>query len=225
MKRALSILLALIIALSAFSMAAFAEEAPQTKTAALVEKVCNATEFCLSFSTEEESGNGLSAPDSTLYVKGSDFVLDTKMRSIPIRATKLGNTIYMCISILPFLYVSFKSDFSDIGEETKDMWTKVKDDILEIGETFSLSKSYEDKIGSETCFVEEFSDNADITAKFYYLGEELKLVTIQNAAKGTNQIVKVNSYSFEVNERLFKKPIGIDITKLLGFINPPFTTM
>ena len=105
------------------------------------------------------------------------------------------------------------------------MWTKVKDDILEIGETFSLSKSYEDKIGSETYFVEEFSNNADITAKFYYLGEELKLVTIQNAAKGTNQIVKVNSYSFEVNERLFKKPIGVDITKLLGFINPPFTTM
>ena len=225
MKRTLSILLALIIALSTFSMAAFAEEASQTKTAALIEKVFNATEFRLSFSMEEESGNGLSAPDSTLYLKGNDFVLDTKIKSLPIRATKLGDTIYCYIPFLPFLYISVKSDFSDVGGETEEMWANIRDDILKIEETFSLAKSYEDKIGSETYFVEEFSDNADITAKFYYLGEELKLVTIQNASKGTNQIVKVNSYSFEVNERLFKKPIGIDITKLLGFINPPFTTM
>lgn len=46
MKRTLSILLALIIALSAFSMAAFAEEAPQTKTDALIEKLYAAQMNC-----------------------------------------------------------------------------------------------------------------------------------------------------------------------------------
>ena len=39
MKKVLSILLALIIALSAFSMAAFAADAPKTKTEALLDKL------------------------------------------------------------------------------------------------------------------------------------------------------------------------------------------
>ena len=49
MKRTLSFLLALIIALSAFSMAAFAADAPKSKTEALFDKLYTATELQVTF--------------------------------------------------------------------------------------------------------------------------------------------------------------------------------
>ena len=54
MKKVLSILLALIIALSAFSMAAFAADAPKSKTEALFDKLYTATELQVTFTPDKK---------------------------------------------------------------------------------------------------------------------------------------------------------------------------
>ena len=59
MKKVLSILLALIIALSAFSMAAFAADAPKTKTEALLDKLYTATELQVSFTPDKKFASDL----------------------------------------------------------------------------------------------------------------------------------------------------------------------
>ena len=67
MKKVLSILLALIIALSAFSMAAFAADAPKTKTEALLDKLYTGTELQVSFTPDKKFASDLPMSAMTVY--------------------------------------------------------------------------------------------------------------------------------------------------------------
>ena len=221
MKKVLSILLALIIALSAFSMAAFAADAPKTKTEALLDKLYTATELQVSFTPDKKFASDLPMSAMTVYAKGNDIAVDTKLGFLPVRAVKTGNACYAYIPLLPFAYLSIDSKVIDgiIGD--KDIWEYVHKTVDSARLLLAYVKSYDEKIGDETYLVEEFNDREHVTTKFYYKDDMLKLINVYNDADKTTQVTTINDYSFTVDAAVFKAPAGIDLTKLLklfGFI-------
>ena len=221
MKKVLSILLALIIALSAFSMAAFAADAPKTKTEALLDKLYTATELQVSFTPDKKFASDLPMSAMTVYAKGNDIAVDTKLGFLPVRAVKTGNACYAYSPLLPFAYLSIDSKVIDgiIGD--KDIWEYVHKTVDSARLLLAYVKSYDEKIGDETYLVEESNDREHVTTKFYYKDDMLKLINVYNDADKTTQVTTINDYSFTVDAAVFKAPAGIDLTKLLklfGFI-------
>ena len=221
MKKVLSILLALIIALSAFSMAAFAADAPKTKTEALLDKLYTATELQVSFTPDKKFASDLPMSAMTVYAKGNDIAVDTKLGFLPVRAVKTGDACYAYSPLLPFAYLSIDSKVIDgiIGD--KDIWEYVHKTVDSARLLLAYVKSYDEKIGDETYLVEEFNDREHVTTKFYYKDDMLKLISVYNDADKSTQVTTINDYSFTVDAAVFKAPAGIDLTKLLklfGFI-------
>ena len=221
MKKVLSILLALIIALSAFSMAAFAADAPKTKTEALLDKLYTATELQVSFTPDKKFASDLPMSAMTVYAKGNDIAVDTKLGFLPVRAVKTGDACYTYSPLLPFAYLSIDSKVIDgiIGD--KDIWEYVHKTVDSARLLLAYVKSYDEKIGDETYLVEEFNDREHVTTKFYYKDDMLKLISVYNDAGKSTQVTTINDYSFTVDAAVFKAPAGIDLTKLLklfGFI-------
>ena len=221
MKKVLSILLALIIALSAFSIAAFAADAPKTKTEALLDKLYTATELQVSFTPDKKFASDLPMSAMTVYAKGNDIAVDTKLGFLPVRAVKTGNACYAYSPLLPFAYLSIDSKVIDgiIGD--KDIWEYVHKTVDSARLLLAYVKSYDEKIGDETYLVEEFNDREHVTTKFYYKDDMLKLISVYNDADKSTQVTTINDYSFTVDAAVFKAPAGIDLTKLLklfGFI-------
>ena len=221
MKRTLSILLALIIALSAFSMAAFAADAPKTKTEALLDKLYTATELQVSFTPDKKFASGLPMSAMTVYAKGNDIAVDTKLGFLPVRAVKTGDACYAYCPLLPFAYLSIDSKVIDGIIGNKDIWEYVHKTVDSARLLLAYVKSYDEKIGDETYLVEEFNDREHVTTKFYYKDDMLKLISVYNDADKSTQVTTINDYSFTVDAAVFKAPAGIDLTKLLklfGFI-------
>lgn len=221
MKKVLSILLALIIALSAFSMATFAADAPKTKTEALLDKLYTATELQVSFTPDKKFASDLPMSAMTVYAKGNDIAVDTKLGFLPVRAVKTGDACYTYSPLLPFAYLSIDSKVIDgiIGD--KDIWEYVHKTVDSARLLLAYVKSYDEKIGDETYLVEEFNDREHVTTKFYYKDDMLKLISVYNDADKSTQVTTINDYSFTVDAAVFKAPAGIDLTKLLklfGFI-------
>ena len=221
MKKVLSILLALIIALSAFSMAAFAADAPKTKTEALLDKLYTATELQVSFTPDKKFASGLPMSAMTVYAKGNDIAVDTKLGFLPVRAVKTGDACYAYCPLLPFAYLSIDSKVIDGIIGNKDIWEYVHKTVDSARLLLAYVKSYDEKIGDETYLVEEFNDREHVTTKFYYKDDMLKLISVYNDADKSTQVTTINDYSFTVDAAVFKAPAGIDLTKLLklfGFI-------
>ena len=221
MKKVLSILLALIIALSAFSMAAFAADAPKTKTEALLDKLYTATELQVSFTPDKKFASDLPMSAMTVYAKGNDIAVDTKLGFLPVRAVKTGGACYAYSPLLPFAYLSIDSKVIDGIIGNKDIWEYVHKTVDSARLLLAYVKSYDEKIGDETYLVEEFNDREHVTTKFYYKDDMLKLISVYNDADKSTQVTTINDYSFTVDAAVFKAPAGIDLTKLLklfGFI-------
>lgn len=221
MKKVLSILLALIIALSAFSMAAFAADAPKTKTEALLDKLYTATELQVSFTPDKKFASDLPMSAMTVYAKGNDIAVDTKLGFLPVRAVKTGDACYAYSPLLPFAYLSIDSKVIDGIIGNKDIWEYVHKTVDSARLLLAYVKSYDEKIGDETYLVEEFNDREHVTTKFYYKDDMLKLISVYNDAGKSTQVTTINDYSFTVDAAVFKAPAGIDLTKLLklfGFI-------
>ena len=221
MKKVLSILLALIIALSAFSMAAFAADAPKTKTEALLDKLYTATELQVSFTPDKKFASDLPMSAITVYAKGNDIAVDTKLGFLPVRAVKTGDACYAYCPFLPFAYLSIDAKVADGIVGNIDVWANIRQTVDSVRPLLPYIKSYEEKIGDETYLVEELTDGESVNFKFYYKGDMLKLVSVYNESDKTTQVFAIDNYSFTVASRIFKAPFGIDLTKLLklfGFI-------
>ena len=215
MKKVLSILLALIIALSAFSMAAFAADAPKTKTEALLDKLYTATELQVSFTPDKKFASDLPMSAMTVYAKGNDIAVDTKLGFLPVRAVKTGDACYAYCPFLPFAYLSIDAKVADGIFGNIDVWANIRQTVDSVRPLLPYIKSYEEKIGDETYLVEELTDGESVNFKFYYKGDMLKLVSVYNESDKTTQVFAIDNYSFTVASRIFKAPFGIDLTKLL----------
>ncbi len=212
MKKVLSVSLAVILLLASLSFSAFA--ADTTKTEALFARLESANEVSVTLRAGDVNLFGFlpaSATD-TVYIKGNKVAYEYSLGIISARAIYNGEDIYGLIPELPFFYV--KLDGDALG--TPDVWSLINGagDIT-MG-VLRFKKSYNETVGSTEYFVEEFDDRAQVTSKFYYLGDDLKMLDVYDAQNGSTQITYFEKISFSVSDSVFEIPASaFDLTVIL----------
>ncbi len=213
MKKFISVSLALIIALSSLlSFNAFA--ADSNKTEALFAKIEAAQEVSVTLRAGDVNLFGFlptSATD-TVYIKGNKVAYEYSLGFISARAIYDGEDIYGIIPELPFFYVAL--DGSMLGQP--DVWSLIEgaSDIT-LG-VLRYIKSYTETVDGVEYYVEEFDDRAQVTSKFYYVGDELKMLDVRDAQNGSTQITYFEKIAFSVSDSVFEIPSSaFDLTIIL----------
>ena len=211
MKKTLSIIIAsIILVMSVFSVNAFAAE---TKTDALLKQLKDSKEVAISLQAGDIPlfGSNSNASD-TFYVKGDKAAYEYKAGFINVRVVLDGDEIIAFIPEFPYIHVKLETkalgsiNISKLIEEATNLTSGV----------LNYVDTYEEEIGEVKYIVEEYNDRAQVTSKFYYQNDELKILKVNDKKTFSNQNTYFESVSFEVDDSIFELPlISFDVTPLL----------
>lgn len=212
MKKTLSIIIAtIILVMSVFSINAFAEET--TKTDALLNQLKESKEAAVSLQAGDIPlfGNNSDASD-TFYIKGDKAAYEYKAGFINVRVVLDGDEIIAFIPSFPFIHVKLETkalgsiNIEALIEEATNLTTGV----------LAYVDTYEEELGGVKYTVEEFNDRAQVTSKFYYKDDALKILKVEDEKTGSVQNTYFESIEFEVDDSIFELPlISFDVTPLL----------
>ncbi len=215
-KKSLAILLSLLFAFSAFTLCVNAAET--TKTQKLIDALNGKQAVSV---TMKSSAPLLGSSTNTFVVKGNALAYEFKGGGlINIRFVLNGGNIYAYLPILPFFYVKTSALGFGLGEN--DVAKLIK---RLTGVTFSVLryvKSYSETIDGVAYDVEEYYDNATVTAKFCYVGDQLKLLKVTDSLTNSVQNTYFENISFDVSDDVVAVPRGINVTPLFRLL---FTTL
>lgn len=212
MKKTISIILAFVLVLSTFAFGASAAET--NKTEALFAKLNSAKEVTVTLKAGDVNLFGflrMSATD-TVYIKDNKVAYEYNAGFLSARAIYDGDNICGILPMLPFFYV--KLDASVIGKP--DVWS-----LIEGASNITLGilrylKSYNETVDGVEYYVEEFDDRAQVTSKFYYVGDTLKMLKVTDAQTGSIQYTYFENISFTVDDSVFTVPeYAFDLSILL----------
>lgn len=209
MKKTISsILVAVILVVSVFSINAFAET---TKTEALFDKVSNAKELSLTFTSGDTV---LGSSTDTVHVKGNNIAYEYNTGFLKVMVVLKDGTAYAYLPAVPFFYVKL----DNTGIINVDVWQVIKTAFgITKGVTQYVGASSETLDGKEY-YVEEFNDRAQTTLKFYYEGEMLKMLSVKDSKTGSIQNTLFDSYSFSVSDSVFATPSGLDLSVIFTWL-------
>lgn len=211
MKKTLSIIMSVILIISVFSLNAFAAT---TKTETLVDKINTEKEVAVTLTAGDIPlfGANSDATD-TIYIKDDKAAYDYNAGFINIRVVLDDDEIIAFLPVFPYVHV--KLDSKAIG--SVDIWGII-DEATNI--TFGVLNyvgSYEEEFEGKTYYVEEFNDRAQVTSKFYYDGDDLKILNVTDKKTNSVQNTYFEDISFEVDDSIFKLPlISFDMTPVLS---------
>lgn len=213
MKKVLSIFVAaVIIVVSTLSLNAFA--ADTTKTEALFARLKTAKEVTVSLKAGDVNlfnAIPLSATD-TVYIKGNKLAYEYSLGIISARAVYDGEDIYGFLPELPFFFVKMNGDV--IGKP--DVWSLIEGASDVTLGVLAYQRSYNEVYNGVEYFVEEFNDRAQVTSKFYYSGDALKILKVEDAQNGSIQYTYFENIAFSVADSVFEVPeTAIDLTIIL----------
>ncbi len=212
MKKTLSIIIsAIILVSSVFSVTAFA--ADKTRTETLFEKYNETKEIAVTLQAGDIPLFGANSDASdTIYIKDDMAAYEYNAGFINIRVVFDGEEIVAFIPSFPYIHVKLESkalgslDISGLLEEA----SKVTLGVLNHVDT------YEEELGGIKYTVEEYNDRAQVTSKFYYQNDELKILRVEDKKTFSVQNTYFDSISFEVEDDIFELPfISFDLTPLL----------
>lgn len=211
MKKILSIILAtIILVMSVFSVNAFAAD---TRTDKLLNQLKETKEAAVSL----EAGNILlfgsnSDASDTFYIKGEKAAYEYKAGFINIRVVLDGDEIIAFIPSFPFIHVKLETNalgsinIEALIEEATDLTSGV----------LNYVDTYEEELGGVKYTVEEYNDRAQVTSKFYYKDDELKILRVEDEMTSSVQNTYFESIEFEVDDSIFELPlVSFDVTPLL----------
>lgn len=203
-----------ILVVSIFSVNAFATEA--TKTEVLLNKMNTTKEVSVTLRTGKGGVYGLDyGVTNTVYVKNDELAYDLDNGNVVLRAVMTDGKIVGFLPVFPFFYM--KMNVPVINGD--DVWAKIKDiSNITMGILYHVGNSTETIDGTEY-FVEEFNDREYVTSKFYYVGDELKMLRVEDVSKKTVQYTYFDNISFEVDDSVFDTPIfAIDLTPIMKLL-------
>ncbi len=216
MKKIISVLLTVTVLLGSFlSFNVFAVE--PTKTETLFAKIEASQEVAVTLKAGDVDLFGFlrTGATDTIYIKGNKIAYDYDLKFISVRAIYDSKDIYGIIPSFPFFYV--KMDDEMIGEP--DIWellAKASDIALGV---LNFKGSYTETIDGTEYYVEEFDDGAQVTSKFYYIGDELKILDVKDAQNGSTNVTYFESISFTVDDSVFEIPaFAFDVTPVLRIL-------
>ena len=207
-KKIISLIVCAALALSMFSVTAVNAGAANTKTQALIDRINSTKEVCVTLT----AGNtALGSSTDTIAIKGNAVAYDYNTGFLKTRIVVRDNTAYAYLPILPIFYVQVNS----LGLTQVDVWKLVE---RASGVTFAVLnyvKSYTEELYGVTYYVEEYNDRAQVTSKFCYIGDELKLLNVNDARTNSVQNTYFESISFTVPDSMVAVPTGFDLTPYL----------
>lgn len=210
MKKTISIILSVILIISAFSLNAFAAT---TKTEALLNKLNTEKEVAVTLTAGDIPifGANSDATD-TVYIKGDKAAYDYNAGFINARLVLDDDEIVAYLPVFPYVHV--KLDSTAIG--SVDIWGIINEATNITLGVLNYVKSYEEEVDGKKYYVEEFNDRAQVTSKFYYDGDDLKILKVTDAKTGSVQNTYFEDISFEVDDSIFELPlISFDLTPVL----------
>ncbi len=212
MKRKISILLAMVILmLSVFSVNAFAAT---PKTDALLDKLETATEVSVTLKAGETKLFGIlpASITNTFTVKGNNICYDYNAGFLNARIVANNDGIYGYLPMLPFFYV--KMDINPI--KGANVWEMV---LAAADLTQALTRylgSSEETVDGTKYYVETYDDREFVTSKFYYVGDDLKMLIVTDSSTGSVNTTYFENISFKVDDSVFSVPSGaVDLSPLL----------
>ena len=203
---------AIILIVSVFFLNAFA--ADTTKTEALLAKLNSAKEVSVTLTAGDVNLLGAipTKATDTLYIKDNKAAYEYKAGFINARAVIKDGAAYGFFPSLPFFYV--KTENSAIA--SMDIWGLIEETTNITLGVLQFVKSYDEAIDGKTYFVEEFNDRAQVTSKFYYEGDNLKILKVEDAQSKSVQYTYFENISFTVDDSVFEIPAAaFDLTPVL----------
>jgi len=211
MKKTLSIIIAtIILVMSVFSVNAFAAEA---RTDALLKQLKESKEAAVSLQAGDIPLFGINSNASdTFYIKGDKAAYEYKAGFINVRVVLDGDEIIAFIPLFPFIHVKL---------ETKALGSINIGKLIEEATNLTMGvlayvDTYEEELGGVKYTVEEYNDRAQVTSKFYYKNDELKILKVEDKKTFSVQNTYFENIEFEVDDSIFELPlISFDLTPIL----------
>ncbi len=213
MKKTISVFIAsVILIMSVFSVNAFAAETPKTDT--LLDKLETATEVSVTLRAGETKLFGIlpATITNTVAIKGNNICYEYNAGFINARVVANDDGIFGYMPTLPYFYV--KMDTNPL--KGANVWAMVLE-AANLTQVFTrYLKSYEETVGDTKYYVEEYDDREFVTSKFYYVGDDLKMLVVTDSSTGSVQYTYFDDISFKVDDSMFSTPaMAFDLTPLL----------
>jgi len=206
MKRKISIVMIVTLILATvFSVNGFA--ATSTKTEALLDKVSNSKKIAVTMTTGSAV---LGTTTDTYYINGDAAAYDHSMGFTNLRVVIRDGKAYAYFPILPFFYAQM-----DTGLINVDVSKIIKSSVGLTKGITHFEKSYDETLDGKTYYVEQFNDGATVTLKFYYDGDDLKLLSVYDASTKSTQNTYFEKITFDVDDSVTAAPKGLDITPFI----------
>ncbi len=212
MKKVLSVILATLVILSVFCVNAFAADAP--KTDALLDKLDTATEVSVTLKAGNTKLFGVLPADisNTIAAKGNTVVYEYDADFIQVRVIANEKGIYAFIPSLPYFYV--KLDKNPL--QGADIWALIKDAANLTQGFIEYQKTYKETVDGVEYTVEEYNDREFVTSKFYYEGETLKMLKVEDSSTHSVQNTYFEEITFDADDSIFEVPVlAFDLTPIL----------
>ncbi|MBR5562525.1 MAG: hypothetical protein IKW12_05165 [Clostridia bacterium] len=212
MKKTLSVLIAsIILIMSVFSVNAFAAS---PKTDALLDKLETANEVSVTLRAGETRLFGFlpATITNTFAVKGNNVCYEYGAGFLKARIVATDSGVYGFLPTLPFFYVKMNTN----PLKGANVWSMVLS-AADLTQAFTrYLKSYEETVDGTKYYVEEYDDREFVTSKFYYVGDELKMLEVTDSSTGSVQYTYFDDISFSVSDSMFEVPAAaIDLSPVL----------
>lgn len=212
MKNLFSLALtAAILIISVLSFNVFAAET--TKTEALLNKMNTAQEVSVTLRTGKGSEYGSDyGVTTTVGIKGDKLAFNLNNGFVDMRAVVTEDKIIGFLPTFPIFCLEADSPF----EAENGVWSVIED-LSDITMLFLYHvDDYNETVAGTQYYVEEFNDREFVTSKFYYIGDELKMLRVEDVQKNTVQYTYFDKIAFEVDDSFFNTPsFTINITPIM----------
>ncbi len=211
MKKTLSIIMSAILIISVFSFNVFAVT---PKTDLLLDKLETATEVSVTIRSGETMLFGAipATITNTVAVKGNNVCYEYNAGFIGARIVANEDGIFAYMPNLPFFYI--KMDSNPLNGT--DVWSLVLSAANITQGFIQYIKSYNETLDGQTYYVEEYNDREFVTSKFYYVGDELKMLIVTDSSTNSVQYTYFEDISFDVDDGAFEVPAAaFDLTPFL----------
>lgn len=156
--------------------------------------------FVISVEGKEDMGNGEETITMTVAVKDKNTYMDVKSASQHATIIYKDNITYI-ISHDEKAYMSQEGETENVFDGTPIL---SEDDLKEI-ETEEYKVGKEKIDGTEYEYEEYKDEEENTTARFYFLGDELRYMK-EIDEDGTENLMKINNISSNVDDSLFEIP-------------------
>lgn len=213
MKKSISVILVLVIALSVFS---FGASAADTRTQALFDAFEEDEEITVTFRTGKGKTFGEAYSSvNTVYIDGEDIAYDFDNGYFRLRTMVDDGKVVSFLPTFPYIHMTvFNLPFVEV--DIFGIVNKLSDFTMEF---LVFQNSYETTIDGVTYYVEEFNDRDSVVNSFYYVDDDLKVLKAHDTKKNTVQYTYFDEITFDADKSVFKRPIvSLELTVVLTFL-------